>query len=1009
MKRILSVFLSVLMLASLLIPAMGVSATVEKVDITDYTPVMPEGIDYTDGRGGPWGTNTSGISHASPSKGVWRITAAATQPEAPTHFAQPNGGLYWQPDYKDFTAGNTYVISFNARNKSGVGVTPNLVYGIFDGAQGKADENPRWVGQYAWAEEVTSTDWIEIKRTFTLNNTATGNDTKTNARLRIGLGAGNTNSTYAGIDNFDFRPNAVLDFDASTIYIAKEAAYDVENTISMTKVMPGATVMGNAKVVNQVGDKGNLDQNITYFVTDAYGNVKEGVSVVAGSNGSYTATVDENAADGDYVITARAAAYNTEENFMQQSVTLTVEDVDYSDASVAPVTANLGAKTILTDYNGTDYDYGTTLTESGDYYIFTNKASQTTIPNAIARPAGGVQWALADGVKGETYLMTFKVKKNNDSDANPNIVYGFGDGAMGGKAGGYVWKTQTYYVQDITSTEWQTIVQEITLPCDTTTSSVVTLGLGAGCSHTEWQKLTGFEFRRNVSAIVDMSSFAVYKSGGSKVNNEAVTSANVFAGQTIKAKAEVVNAAGTKGDLDQTMEYIVLDSDTRKIMTNDITITTGADGNYTINVGEDAAVGEYVAVASNYTNGTTVRTGLEFTVEDLDKYLADTDPNVTDCVTFGNIDTRVGHGVNVVNDATTNWKHRATAAESREDSLIPTAFNYPAAGVTWNIPTGTITKDTPYVFSIKVKNTSPEGITPNALFGFVDDGQGTSAAGYQWLGQYVWAEEITEADEWTTITQRVTFAYDGTQYTKIIVGLGLGNTYDTYKGKENFDFRPGAQLDIDRNTIYFAPEAVYDVEVAAEKDIVRAGASVLVDAKAVNQIGLEGALAQNFSWAALNSEKTDVAEGIAITPVAGDSSKVNVAFDNDVEEGTYVIAAYSEDYDAVRHIPITVSNKTSIENVAVDTANKTVTFDAVNVADSGLSGAVYVAEYEPVTEKFVKAERLPFTLTSGNTTGKEVQYTLVPEEGNEIRVYIWDNNLTPYTTPISKKTTDPHR
>lgn len=994
-KRILSVFVSVMLLASLMMPAMGVSANVEVVDITDYTPVMPASL--TLGTMGRAEGNGISLDQSAATGWQWRATSASSRDtEAPSAFTNPYGGAYW-----GVTSGlikdTTYVISAQVRNKSPEGVTPNAVFGLLDGSQGGQAASYLWKGQYVWAEEITSSEWTTIGRTFTLAYDGTAY-----TRFVLGLGNGNTFADYNGKDNFDFRPNAALDMLPASIYIAPEAAYDVVNTISMTKVMPGAVVSGSAKVVNQIGEKGNLDQTVTYFVTDTNGNVKEGVSVAPTSNGEYKVMVDANAADGDYVITARAAAYNTTENFMQQSVTLTVEDVDYSDASVAPVTANLGAKTILTDYNGTAYDYGTTLTESGDYYTFTTKPSQTTVPSGIARPAGGVEWKLVDGVKGETYLMTFKVKKNNDSDANPNIVYGFGDGAMGGAAGSWAWKTQTYYVQDVTSTEWQTIVQEITLPCNTTASSVVTLGLGAGCTQTEWAKRDGFDFRPNVSAIVDMSSFAVYKSTGAKVSNKALTSTDVFAGQTIEAKAEVVNGSGSKGSLDQTMEYIVLDSATRKKMTTDITIEAGEDGNYTINVGANADSGEYVAVVSNVTNGTTLRTGLEFTVENLDKYLTETEANETEASTLGNMGNGTGYGVSVVSDATTNWKYRATAAESREDSLIPSSVAKPTAGLIWNIPVGTITKDATYVLSIKVKNTSSEGITPNAVFGFIDGAQGGPSAGYQWLGQYVWAEEITEADEWTTITQRVTFAYDGTGATQIVVGLGTGCTHNEYNGKENFDFRPGASLDIDHSSIYFAPESVYDVEVTPDKNVVRAGASVLVDAKAVNQIGLEGALPQNFSWAALNSEKTDVADGITIAP-ADDSSKVTVEFDSDVEEGTYVIAAYSEDYDMVKHIVITVSNKAVIENAVVDTEAKTVTFDAVNVADSGLSGAVYVAEYEPVTEKFVKAERLPFTLTSGNTTGKELPYTLVPEEGNEIRVYIWDNNLTPYTTPISKK------
>ena len=71
-----------------------------------------------------------------------------------------------------------------------------------------------------------------------------------------------------------------------------------------------------------------------------------------------------------------------------------------------------------------------------------------------------------------------------------------------------------------------------------------------------------------------------------------------------------------------------------------------------------------------------------------------------------------------------------------------------------------------------------------------------------------------------------------------------------------------------------------------------------------------------------------------------------------------------------------------------------------------MSGNVYVAEYVPTAGgdgKLVKAEVVPFTLDEGNTDSKTVNYTFTPAEGNEIKVFIWDNNLVPYTQPVSKK------
>ncbi len=996
-KKSLSVLLTLAILATLLVPAMGVSANVETVDITDYTPVMPEGINIGTiyNTGTTYGTSLTGVA-----TNTWRITAAASQTTVPSDYANPMGGAYWTPPYAEFTTDTNYVISFNARNKSPEGTTANAVYGIFDGSMGGEAAGWGWKGQYVWADEVSSSDWTKVARTFTLGHNGTGSATSSNIRFKIGLGTGNTFSQFAGKDNFDFRPNASLDIDISTIYLAKEAAYDVVNTISMTKVMPGAVVSGSAKVINQVGDKGNLDQNITYFVTDPEGNVVEGVSVVAGTNGSYTATVDANAEDGDYVITARAAAYNTTENFMQHSVTLTVEDVDYSDASVAPVTAN------LTQESGVN-SYGVDVTTSGNIYTLTAGETQATKPAGIARPVGGFYWIFTDGTQGEKYIFTFKVKKNETATDTPNLIFGFGDSSMGGTAAGWGWTMQTYYVQDITSTEWQTIVQEIILPYNTGASSTIAvLGLGAGSTSQGWPDRTDDDFRPGASMIIDMDSFGVYKAGVSEVKNEALTSTNVFAGGTIEAKAEVVNAVGTKGDLDQTMEYIVLDSDTRKVMASDITITTGADGNYTINVGEDAAAGNYVAVASNTTNGTTVRTGLEFSVETIDKYLTEYAHGEKPKKIFAAL-SGTSNTTGLPANGITEYRENGSITNADFDySLFAHAAQFWGGlhGYRIDIPAAdpssySVREGDAYVFEMKVKNTSEEGITPK--FGFslasVQDTYNTQAIS-------VAMEEITERDTHQTIKGVLTARADsGLGVTsRISIGMPWNNTrwFDSADHALLTEVK-NAKVNIDYGSIYVAKEIFYDVDVTANKQVARSGGSIVLDAAALNQIGLEGALDQNFSWVALNAAKTDIAEGITITPVAGDTSKVNVAFDRDVKEGNYVIAAYSEDYNAARSMTITVSNTTSFENVAIDRDTKTVTFDATNVADAGFKGAVYVAEY--VADTFVKAEKLPITLASGDTKGEEVTYTIDIAETNEIRVYFWDNDLTPYGRPVSKK------
>lgn len=333
-KRILAVLVIVVLAAGFAVPYMSVSAESDVVDILDYAPVMPQGINM----GTIYSTGTSGISLSGVSGGIWRISASESQTTVPDDYLTPMGGGYWMPPCAELSAG-TYVLSFNARNKSSEGIIANAVFGLFDGAMGGSNAGWNWKGQYVWGEEISASEWTEVTKTFTLDYNATGTVEKSNARLKIGLGTGNTYAMYADKQNFDFRPNAALELDINTIYLAKEAVYDVVNTVSASKAVPGGKITGSAMVINQIGEKGNLNQSMEYFVTDTLGNVTDALVVEVGENGAYTVSVSEDARGGQYVITARSSAYNADRthNFIQQPIVVTVESVYRPSADYVPL------------------------------------------------------------------------------------------------------------------------------------------------------------------------------------------------------------------------------------------------------------------------------------------------------------------------------------------------------------------------------------------------------------------------------------------------------------------------------------------------------------------------------------------------------------------------------------------------------------------------------------------------------------------------------------------------
>lgn len=1011
LKRSLSVFLSVLMLASLLIPSIGVSANTEQVDITDYVPYLTDNLvgltpDLVDT------ANTYGVTAADLGNGKYSVTAGASQSANPSDWVTYSNGLQYYVQ-ESLQKDVPYVVMVEAKKKSAGdgGLEPNLLYGVtsesgcgYDPTTGKSDGSWQWLAQYTQTKEITSAEYEKIGTVITFNYYGFPADYKTTSgdvpnytRLKIGLGVGNTNYKTKS----EFRAGTSVEVDSTKTYIAPERVYDVQHELSSTEVLPGSVITANAKVVNQLGSTGDYDQTLSMYATDTDGNVVPNTEIAISTpdaNGDYTITVGAQA-NGEYIILARSI-YTDGDKLIQSAIPLTVEEVDYSDADATP--------TGFVDYitgNGADWlamfgaEYGVTATATDDGMVtFTSASSQATPSGAWDRMCDGWFWTVDytdESVNGDEWVMSFRAKRVSE-DVVPKIVYGMTHAGAGGSATNYGWTTQTGFSQELTSFEWVTIEQTFKVRSNAHASNIkAEIGLGYG--NPNWtSKGDAFSFTPGASVMVDVDSIYIGKSTAKNsikgiTNTAPVT--KVFAGKSIAAQAEVVNALGSKGTLDQTIDFAILDAATRTQPISGITVTKGENGAYTINVGENVDEGTYVAVASNTTNGTIVRKGLEFTVESLDKYKTDhvaTDissalvklPNYTPGAS-GN------YGITSEQTAASSWKYRLSAATERTQT--PDSWQNPVVGLRWDYSQGDLAKGTTYVLKVKARNANAEKNPYIAMALMSGSGK--------WISNYVWSEEVSST-EWQEITKTFTYNHDSVNSTFMHIGLGAGSTF--YNGKTGLEYIPGASIDIDQDSYYFAPEAAYDVELTPSANVTRAGNSVTVDASVINQVGMEGTLSQNFSWAPLNAAKTDIADGITITPVA-DSTNVNVAFDDDVEEGTYVIAAYSEDYEMAKSITITISDKASVENVVVDTEAKTVTFDAFNVAEAGFSGAVYVAEYVPVSETFVKAEKVPFTLNAGDTEGKVVTYTLESSADNEIRVYIWDNALTPYIQPVSKK------
>lgn len=252
----------------------------------------------------------------------------------------------------------------------------------------------------------------------------------------------------------------------------------------------------------------------------------------------------------------------------------------------------------ITSYNGANYDYGIEIKELDDNISeFYAKDTRKTVPSSVSRPAGGLEYSVAkDRVKkGDKLVFVVKIRKVNEDDVIPNLVIGLVDAAMGGSAAGWGWKGQTVYAHDITSTEWQTIVQEITVPYDGTASTKAVLGLGAGCTHDAYKNRTDeVDWRPGAAVEIDMSSVYLGKLTAYDINFE-LSYAEIAIGETITGNASIVDRIGGTEGYDQSFTYHVTDSEGNTVEGFEVEVP--AEGEVTIKAGSTVLPGEYVVLA----------------------------------------------------------------------------------------------------------------------------------------------------------------------------------------------------------------------------------------------------------------------------------------------------------------------------------------------------------------------------------------------------------------------------
>ena len=219
-------------------------------------------------------------------------------------FVPFTGMMHLEGQYQNgfsLVPGKTFVFKAKARDVSSYGITaPNLHLGINCGtisARKIYDTN-----EYGAEGMPLTAEWQDFNVSVTVPEDFVPTDLWGMAgRISAGYTASEANPVKAGT-GFEFLKDS--------IYLGDEVVYDITNTIiGSADLQPGDSLTATASIVNQVGTKGSLSQDIDWFVVNEARDtvITEGFTIQDNSDGTVTLTSGDTAATGNYYLIARSA------------------------------------------------------------------------------------------------------------------------------------------------------------------------------------------------------------------------------------------------------------------------------------------------------------------------------------------------------------------------------------------------------------------------------------------------------------------------------------------------------------------------------------------------------------------------------------------------------------------------------------------------------------------------------------------------------------------------------
>lgn len=584
MKRLLSIFVAMLMVTTMLVPSV-VFADEEQGSQTEviYTDIIAEkpanfllngGVDSTYKN-----PNYNGGDIIDTTNGVITYKEKANKSES-----------WWG-------AGTTNVIAAN--KLEGISYSTEKYYVISARLKnGAPDKNPAIRAGFSYKTGRGTPVWWDVTNTqdFETYTAVFKPNLDGGSSICFGIATNVDRSAYTddqlGLLLYDYS-------NGGSLYIAEETAYEVVNEfVGSNEVFAGSAATLKTEVHNQVGIKGNISQNVSYKVLNSERTEEiNTITAVANGDGTATITVPEDAQPGEYWVLAIAGNIQSGEMFkvISENTFTDWRPGELDDNLVVDPTnlgamgwGNTGGSTTTTNMTadesaeiGNDSSSGIRKIKATADYTSVNNWGNSGAQIPKNNPNTGL--GVFSFENGTTYVFKMKVKSVEGTPKfNVNISEGY-------SATGSAY-TNEYGIGGYTpGTEYEDFKATITTSSTDKSARFLCIGLMPATA--------GDTVYINVK---DGWYFAKEKAYDIRVTG---SSGSVAPGETINLEAAVVNQIETTGKLAQSFDWVVLTED-KTSYADGITFTKTNDGaDVEVEVAENVVPGKYIIVAQDKTYG----------------------------------------------------------------------------------------------------------------------------------------------------------------------------------------------------------------------------------------------------------------------------------------------------------------------------------------------------------------------------------------------------------------------